>query len=341
LSGNFAQGVNLAGGYDAKAAWKRKTSLIPRISVSSAGKTLTSWTTETHWQQFEIESSAATTTGGSSYALRVHSSKNLYLDNVWLTAGDGYQGTAGTNGTAGSSGSAGSGGADGCYKDNFWCDGCSSSPSGGSGGSGGSSRGRRTSCRRARGRGTCRAGSCARGTSRSRARPRGTRRCCRCSRHNAGGRAHRFKVKGRDGGDIGPGPDRVSDHRTDISDDVELNPGPAQRDDDVGEQDRRVDAVPADRLQGDLADQLGVETRLHHGVLGPQHAILRQRATGLPHEPDRRPRRRAPGGGGQVGRLGKLAAVAHRDNAATAVWAVSPARRACLHGSPDGASVIP
>ena len=154
-----------------------------------------------------------------------------------------------------------------------------------------------------------------------------------------GDRADRLQVKGFDGRHIRPGPNRVSDHRTDISDDVEFDPRPAQRDDDVGEQDRRVDTMPADRLQGDLADQLGVETRLHHGVLGPQHAVFRQRATGLPHEPDRRPRRRAPGGGGQVGRLGKLAAVAHRDNAATAVWAGSLARRACLHGPPDGASV--
>ena len=36
------------------------------------------------------------------------------------------------------------------------------------------------------------------------------------------------------------------------------DPGRVQRHDDVAEQDRRVDAVAAHRLQGDLADQLGV-----------------------------------------------------------------------------------
>ena len=37
---------------------------------------------------------------------------------------------------------------------------------------------------------------------------------------------------------------------------------------DVGEQDRRVDVVPADGLHGDLADHLGVETGFEHAVFG-------------------------------------------------------------------------
>ena len=43
----------------------------------------------------------------------------------------------------------------------------------------------------------------------------------------------------------------------------------------------------AHRLQRDLGDQLGVEARLHHRVLGPQRPVLGQRAAGLPHEPHR------------------------------------------------------
>ena len=40
----------------------------------------------------------------------------------------------------------------------------------------------------------------------------------------------------------------------------------------------RVHAVPPDRLQGDLTDQLRVEAGLHHGVPGPQRPVFRERA---------------------------------------------------------------
>ncbi len=39
-------------------------------------------------------------------------------------------------------------------------------------------------------------------------------------------------------------------------DDVDADADRHERHDDVGEEDRRVDAVPADRLQRDLGDQL-------------------------------------------------------------------------------------
>ena len=77
------------------------------------------------------------------------------------------------------------------------------------------------------------------------------------------------------------------DHRPDVGHDVEVDARRAQRHDDVGEQDGGVDAVAADRLQGDLGDQLGVEAGLHHRVLGPQRPVLGQRTAGLPHEPHR------------------------------------------------------
>ena len=77
-------------------------------------------------------------------------------------------------------------------------------------------------------------------------------------------------------GDVGAGAHRVGDHRPHVGHDVQVDAGAAQRDDDVGEQDRRVHPVAAHRLQRDLADQFGVEAGLHHGVPGAQHPVFGQ-----------------------------------------------------------------
>ena len=127
-------------------------------------------------------------------------------------------------------------------------------------------------------------------------------------RHRVGNRRDPLRFKAVHGRDIGGGADRVGDHRSDVGNDVQFDARAAQRHDDVGEQDRRVDPVPADRLQGDLADQLGVEAGLHHRVLG--RAIRGTRASDRPawrmnHTGTRL--RLAASGGGQVGRLGQLA----------------------------------
>ena len=83
-------------------------------------------------------------------------------------------------------------------------------------------------------------------------------------------------------------PHRCLDHRPDAGLDVHVDPDRAQRDHDVAEQDGRVHVVPAQRLHGDLSDQLGAGTRIEHRDALPHPPVLGQRAARLPHEPDRR-----------------------------------------------------
>ena len=55
--------------------------------------------------------------------------------------------------------------------------------------------------------------------------------------------------------DVGEGAHRAGDDRADAGLDVEVDADRLERQHDVGEEDGRVDAVPADRLEGDLDDQ--------------------------------------------------------------------------------------
>ena len=58
---------------------------------------------------------------------------------------------------------------------------------------------------------------------------------------------------------------------------------------DVGEEDRRVEAVAADRLERDLGGEVGVVAqRQEIARLRARRAVLRQVASGLTHHPDRR-----------------------------------------------------
>ena len=57
---------------------------------------------------------------------------------------------------------------------------------------------------------------------------------------------------------------------------------------DVREEHRRVDAVPADRLERHLGAELRRAGELEERVALAQRAVLGQRAAGLAHEPDRR-----------------------------------------------------
>ena len=81
---------------------------------------------------------------------------------------------------------------------------------------------------------------------------------------------------------------RSLDHRPDPGLDVHVDSDRAQRDHDVAEQDGRVHVVPAQRLQGDLGDQLGAGARVEHRDALPHPPVLGQRPARLPHEPDRR-----------------------------------------------------
>ena len=60
--------------------------------------------------------------------------------------------------------------------------------------------------------------------------------------------------------EVGAGADRLGHHRADAGDDVEVDTDGGERHDDVGEEDRGVDAVPAHRLEGDLGDGSGAGT---------------------------------------------------------------------------------
>ena len=60
------------------------------------------------------------------------------------------------------------------------------------------------------------------------------------------------------------------------------------RDQDVGEEDRRVDAELLDGQQGDLRRELRLLAQLHERVLLAHRAVLRLVAPGLAHDPDRR-----------------------------------------------------
>jgi hypothetical protein len=102
--------------------------------------------------------------------------------------------------------------------------------------------------------------------------------------------------------------DRLGGHRAGAGHDVDVDPGRLERHHDVAEQDRRVDAVAADRLQGDLGEHLGVEAGVEHRHAFAQRAVLGQRAARLAHEPDRRPSRALGARSGEEGCFGQLTA---------------------------------
>ncbi len=94
-------------------------------------------------------------------------------------------------------------------------------------------------------------------------------------------------VERGEGRDIRRRPHRVLEHGTAAGDDAHVDAGQLDRDDDVAEEDRGIHAVPTDRLQGDLARELGREAGLEHVGADAQLAVFRQRTAGLPHEPHR------------------------------------------------------
>ena len=91
--------------------------------------------------------------------------------------------------------------------------------------------------------------------------------------------------------------DRPLDHRADVLDQLDVHAHAEQRQHDVGEHHGRVDVVTADRLQRHLRAELGLVADLEERVRLPDLAVLRQRAPGLAHEPDRRALGRLETGG--------------------------------------------
>ena len=88
-------------------------------------------------------------------------------------------------------------------------------------------------------------------------------------------------------------------------------PEAGQRGGDVGEQDRRVDAEPADRLEGDLGAERRVAGDLDQRRPLADGPVLGEGPAGLAHEPDRRGVDRLAAAGSQeagrarVGRRGR------------------------------------
>ena len=88
--------------------------------------------------------------------------------------------------------------------------------------------------------------------------------------------------------DIGPGAHgKVHDHAAGFAETVRLTHR-FGNDQDVAEQDRGVEAEPADGLKGDLGGQPGRLNQFQKRMLFLQFAIFRQGTAGLAHQPDGR-----------------------------------------------------
>ena len=88
--------------------------------------------------------------------------------------------------------------------------------------------------------------------------------------------------------DVGRRRDRRLDHRPDPLHELDADPHAENGGHDVREEHRRVDAVPAHRLQRHLGAELGRLGDLEERVALAERAVLGQRAPGLAHEPHRR-----------------------------------------------------
>jgi hypothetical protein len=86
---------------------------------------------------------------------------------------------------------------------------------------------------------------------------------------------------------LGPGDRRQP--RPLAGDEPQVGPQRVGDQQDVGEENRGVEPVAADRLQRDFGGQFGiVAQRQEIPGLGPRRAVFRQVAPGLPHQPDGR-----------------------------------------------------
>ena len=81
------------------------------------------------------------------------------------------------------------------------------------------------------------------------------------------------------------GGERLFDDGPDAGDDVHPEADGGDGDHDVGVEDGGVDAVAADRLQGDLGGQVRLPDDVEDAAGAAQGPVLGQRAPGLAHEP--------------------------------------------------------
>jgi hypothetical protein len=108
---------------------------------------------------------------------------------------------------------------------------------------------------------------------------------------NAGGDGGERRIVERgQGGHVGGRAHGLAEHGTAAGHDVDVDSGQLEGNDDVAEEDARVDAVPTHGLQGDLARELRVEAGVEHLRSDAQLAVFGQRSARLPHEPHGRDR---------------------------------------------------
>ena len=147
-----------------------------------------------------------------------------------------------------------------------------------------------------------------------------------------------LRLEGAERGHVVGRANRPLDDRADALANVEIHAQSGERRGDIREQDRRVHAQAADRLERDLGAQGRVPRDLQQRGSLPDPAVLGQRTPGLAHEPDRRgidgratdraqepgvgARRRYQGRGGSRGHVQVLDA--HAANAFRAAASVAP-----------------
>ena len=103
------------------------------------------------------------------------------------------------------------------------------------------------------------------------------------------GRHPLLGVEGPQALHVARGRDRLEDDGADALADLEREAQALERQRDVGEQDRRVDPQPLDRLERHLGAEIGDAGDLQEAVPLPHRAVLGERAARLAHEPHRRP----------------------------------------------------
>ncbi|MEQ1507400.1 MAG: MopE-related protein, partial [Myxococcota bacterium] len=128
----FAEGVNLAGGYD--ALWVRSAVVVPTIEVPANAQVLYGWRVPTAFHQLRIQALDANAVGGSSIALVLDDAQDVTLVDCEIVGGNGYDGAAGVDGLSGGAGAVGARGDDGCQDAMVFCSHCPN-PHGGIGGS--------------------------------------------------------------------------------------------------------------------------------------------------------------------------------------------------------------
>lgn len=122
LSGNFDEGVSLAGGYLAHADWDRDpASEAVFTNPSASGRALDRWTTPTTFQQLRIASPGTGTAGASSIALTVSRSIGVNFESVAFEAGNAGHGISGTGRSRAPNGRSGGGGQNGVRDSSGFC----------------------------------------------------------------------------------------------------------------------------------------------------------------------------------------------------------------------------